>query len=163
MNAGALVGSGGKWKKSVRKRSGEGKMERKTMRSPSRNLPFAYSNPLPFPLPSGFSGRSVVNNLFANSGEAKTQVRSLGWEDPLEKERQPTPTFLPGRSHGQRNLESMGSQKSWIRLKLLNNNNNDPAPWTITLLPKNKATWLCWKSKGEILILPQEVEDPGPY
>ena len=28
-------------------------------------------------------------------------VRSLGWEDPLEEERQPTPVFLPGKSHGQ--------------------------------------------------------------
>ena len=30
--------------------------------------------------------------------------RFLGWEDPLEKERQPTPVFLPGKSHGQRSL-----------------------------------------------------------
>ena len=34
----------------------------------------------------------------------ETQVRSLGWEDPLEKEMQPTPVFLPGESHGQRIL-----------------------------------------------------------
>ena len=32
------------------------------------------------------------------------QVRSLGQEDPLEKEMQPTPVFLPGKSHGQRTL-----------------------------------------------------------
>ena len=32
----------------------------------------------------------------------ETWVRSLGWEDPLEKE--PTPVFLPGKSHGQRSL-----------------------------------------------------------
>ena len=38
-------------------------------------------------------------------------VRSLGWEDPLEEEMaihsskwQSTPVFLPGESHGQRNL-----------------------------------------------------------
>ena len=31
-------------------------------------------------------------------------VRSLGQEDPLEKEWQPTPVFLPGISYGQRNL-----------------------------------------------------------
>ena len=31
-----------------------------------------------------------------------TWVRSLGQEDPLEKEMQPTPLFLPGKSHGQR-------------------------------------------------------------
>ena len=34
----------------------------------------------------------------------ETQVWSLGWEDPLEKEWQPTPVFLPGESHRQRSL-----------------------------------------------------------
>ena len=29
---------------------------------------------------------------------------SLGQEDPLEEEMQPTPVFLPGESHGQRSL-----------------------------------------------------------
>ena len=29
---------------------------------------------------------------------------SLGREDPLEKGMQPTPVFLPGKSHGQRSL-----------------------------------------------------------
>ena len=33
-----------------------------------------------------------------------TWVRSLVWEDPLEKERPPTPVFLLGESHGQRSL-----------------------------------------------------------
>ena len=33
-----------------------------------------------------------------------TQVRSLGWEDPLEEGMQLTPVFLPGKSHGQRSL-----------------------------------------------------------
>ena len=32
------------------------------------------------------------------------QVLSLGWDDPLEKEWQPTPVFLPGEFHGQRSL-----------------------------------------------------------
>ena len=31
-------------------------------------------------------------------------IRSLGWEVPLEKGMAPTPVFLPGESHGQRNL-----------------------------------------------------------
>ena len=31
-------------------------------------------------------------------------VRSLGQEDPLEKEWQPSPVFLPGEFHGQRSL-----------------------------------------------------------
>ena len=34
----------------------------------------------------------------------ETQVWSLGWEDLLEKERQPTPVFLPGESQGWRSL-----------------------------------------------------------
>ena len=35
----------------------------------------------------------------------ETRVQSLGQEDPLEKEWQPTPVFLPEESHGQRSLE----------------------------------------------------------
>ena len=34
----------------------------------------------------------------------ETQVRSLGQEDPLVKEWQPTPVFLPGKFHGLRSL-----------------------------------------------------------
>ena len=32
----------------------------------------------------------------------ETWVQSLGQQDPVEKEMQPTPVFLPGESHGQR-------------------------------------------------------------
>ena len=32
------------------------------------------------------------------------QFRSLGWEDPLEKEMATIPVFLPGEFHGQRSL-----------------------------------------------------------
>ena len=34
----------------------------------------------------------------------ETPVRSLGWEDPLEKGMEPTPVFSPAESHGQRKL-----------------------------------------------------------
>ena len=34
----------------------------------------------------------------------ETQVRSLGGEDPLEKEMATTPVFLPEESHEQRSL-----------------------------------------------------------
>ena len=34
----------------------------------------------------------------------ETRVRSLSWEDPLEKEMQPTPVLLPGKSHGRRSV-----------------------------------------------------------
>ena len=43
----------------------------------------------------------MVKNLPAMQ---ETWVQSLGWEDPLEKERQPTPLSLPEKSHGQRSL-----------------------------------------------------------
>ena len=39
------------------------------------------------------------------SAMQKTLVRSLGWEDPLEKEMATHfSIFLPGKSHGQRSL-----------------------------------------------------------
>ena len=44
----------------------------------------------------------MVKNLPAMR---KTQVQSLGWEDPLRRKWQPTPVFLPEKSHGQRSLE----------------------------------------------------------
>ena len=34
----------------------------------------------------------------------ETGVRTLGWEDPLEKKMATSPVSLPGKSHGQRNL-----------------------------------------------------------
>ena len=34
----------------------------------------------------------------------ETRVQSLGWEDPLEKEMEPTPELLPGKPHGLRSL-----------------------------------------------------------
>ena len=36
------------------------------------------------------------------------RVRLLGLEDPLEEDKQPTPVFLPGESHGQRSLAGYG-------------------------------------------------------
>ena len=38
----------------------------------------------------------------------ETWVKFLGWEDPLEKEMQPTLVFLHGESQGQRSLASYG-------------------------------------------------------
>ena len=50
-------------------------------------------------------GAQTVKNLPAMQD---TQVRSLNWEDPLEKKWQPTPVFLPGEFHGQRSLAGYG-------------------------------------------------------
>ena len=44
----------------------------------------------------------MVKNLPAMED---TWVRSLGREDPLEKEMATHPSTLPGKSHGQRSLE----------------------------------------------------------
>ena len=48
----------------------------------------------------------------------ETWVRSLGWEDPLEKEMAIHPVPLPGKSHGQRSLVgySPWGCKEWQRL-----------------------------------------------
>ena len=52
----------------------------------------------------GFLGGSEVENPPAMQQLQETQVRSLGGEDPQEEDRQPTPVFFPGESHGQRTL-----------------------------------------------------------
>ena len=40
----------------------------------------------------------------------ETRVPSLDWEDPLEKERLPTPVSLPGEFQGQRSLVGFQSR-----------------------------------------------------
>ena len=52
-------------------------------------------------LPAPVFLASLVAQLVKNpSAMWETWVQSLGWEDPLEKERLPTPVFWPGESHG---------------------------------------------------------------
>ena len=46
-----------------------------------------------------------VKNLPAKARDEGDEVQSLGQEDLLEEEMVPTPVFLPGESHGQRNME----------------------------------------------------------
>ena len=47
----------------------------------------------------------------------ETWVQYLGGEDPLEKEWQPTPVFLPKESHRWRSLATVHRvAKSWTRL-----------------------------------------------
>ena len=53
----------------------------------------------------GFPRGSVVKNLPANAGDTGwCGVQSLGWEDPWEEGMQPTPVFMPGKSHHQQGL-----------------------------------------------------------
>ena len=54
----------------------------------------------------GFPGGSEVKNLPAIQESQESQVQSMGWEDPLEKNMVPTPVSLPGEFHGQRSLAS---------------------------------------------------------
>ena len=52
-----------------------------------------------------YGGTSLVVQMVKHlTTMQETQVQSLGWEDPLEKEMQPTPVLLPGKSHGWRSL-----------------------------------------------------------
>ena len=68
----------------------------------------------------GFPGGSVVKNLPADAGDIKeTQVRSLGWEDPLEEDmatHSSTPAWRIPWTEEPGGLQSMGPQKSQIRL-----------------------------------------------
>ena len=51
------------------------------------------------------TGASLVAQMVKNlPAVQETWVQSLGQEDPLRKEWQPTPLFLPGESRGQRSL-----------------------------------------------------------
>ena len=51
-------------------------------------------------LPTWCSGKETP----ASARDRRRGFRSPGGEDALEKEMQPTPVFLPGKSHGQRGL-----------------------------------------------------------
>ena len=51
--------------------------------------------------PFQYSWASLVAQLVKNPRAMwETWVPSLGWEDPLEKERLPTPVFWPREFHG---------------------------------------------------------------
>ena len=59
--------------------------------------------------------RAVMRTKRVNIGKDLGAVQSLGCENHLEKEMQPTPVFLPGKSHRQKSLvgySPWGSQKS---------------------------------------------------
>ena len=65
--------------------------------------------------PLQYSWASLVAQLVKNLPVMQeTWVPSLGWEDPLEKEWQPTPVFLPGESPWTKEpggLQPMGSER----------------------------------------------------
>ena len=61
----------------------------------------------------GFPAGAVVKNLLAGTGDGRDP-----WVGKIPWRRQPTPGFLPGKSHGQRSLAgySPGVMKSQTRL-----------------------------------------------
>ena len=64
----------------------------------------------------------LVKNQLAVQETQKTQVQSLGQEDPLEKKMVTQLVFLPGESHRQRSLERGGVRvhgvtKTWAQLR----------------------------------------------
>ena len=54
-------------------------------------------------LPQGLRGQRIRLQCRKHRGHA---FNPWVWENPLEEEGQPTPAFLPGKSHGQRSLVS---------------------------------------------------------
>ena len=54
--------------------------------------------------PRGFPDCSVVKNLPTLQETQEMWVQSLGREDPQRRKWQLTPVFLPGKSHGKRNM-----------------------------------------------------------
>ena len=64
---------------------------------------------------NGFPGGSVVKNLPAKQ---EIWIKSLGQEDPLEKEMATTPVLLPGKSYGQKTWWATVHRvaKSWTQL-----------------------------------------------
>ena len=64
-------------------------------------LPLILQAPLNWVLISSVLTTTLVAQMAKNLPAVwETWVQSLGWEDSLEKEWQPTPVFLPGESHG---------------------------------------------------------------
>ena len=54
----------------------------------------------------------MVKNLLANARDEGDTGLIPGLEDPLKKEMQPTPVFLPEKSHGQRSLAGYSPEGS---------------------------------------------------
>ena len=50
-----------------------------------------------------------VKNLPANAGNMKLRSDPWGWKMPWRRAWEPAPVFLPGESHGQRNLMGRSS------------------------------------------------------
>ena len=54
-----------------------------------------FALPLSFNVSHSMSGASLMAQLVKNPAMRETWVRSLGWEDPLDKGMATTPVFWP--------------------------------------------------------------------
>ena len=63
-----------------------------------------------FPFPAGFLVVLVVKNPLASAGDTRDMVDPWVWKIPWRRKWQPTLIFLPGESHGQRNLVGYSPQ-----------------------------------------------------
>ena len=63
----------------------------------------------------------VVKNLSDNAGHVRDEDLIPELENPLEEEMHPTPIFLPGKSHGERNVAGYSTcgHKEWDMTKHL--------------------------------------------
>ena len=81
----------------------------------------------------------------------ETRVQSLAQEDPLEKEMQPTPVFLPAESHGQRSLVgySPGGWKELDTTERLHVHSHEDLQDLLELTPQNDVLFIIcdWNAK----------------
>ena len=74
-----------------------------------------FAKELTFETSHKWQGASLMAQTVKNlPAMQETWVRSLGWEDPWRRTKQPTPVFLPGGSPWTEEpgrLQSMGSQR----------------------------------------------------
>ena len=77
------------------------------------------------------------------------RVRSLSWEGPLEEETAPTPGFLFGKSHGQKNLVGCSPQAT---LKELDVTEETECDTHSVLYSSLKFTWIRWFWLGDKIV-----------
>ena len=89
----------------------------------------------------GFLGGSVVKNLLVNAGDLGS-IPGTG-RSPLRRKWQPTPVFLPGKSHRQR---SLAGYSPWSRKRVRRN--------LATKQPCSQSAWVCTSSPGANFLCP---------
>ena len=94
---------------------------------------------------SGFPGGSVVKNSPANAGYAGLNS-GLG-RLPLRRKWQPTPVFLWGKSHGQKNLGTVHRVAESDLTQWLNNDNNNNSCFQVLRQSWVVATETVWLTK----------------